>query len=72
MKKNRFLALLLVLSMLLALAACGGDPSADGTTAANTAASETREQPEEAETTAPQPAADAPEISGLTFEAAIP
>lgn len=72
MKKNRFLALLLVLSMLLALAACGGDPSADGTTAANTAASETREQPEEAETTAPQPAADAPEISGLTFEAETP
>lgn len=72
MKKNRFLALLLVLSMLLALAACGGDSSADGTTAANTAASETREQPEEAETTAPQPAADAPEISGLTFEAETP
>ena len=72
MKKNRFLALLLVLSMLLALAACGGDSSADGTTAANTAASETREQPEEAETTAPQSATDAPEISGLTFEAETP
>lgn len=68
MKHNRFLALLLVFSMLLALAACGGEPAADSTTVP---ASSMQEQVGETQDAA-QPSADAPEISGLTFEAETP
>ena len=68
MKHNRLLALLLVFSMLLTLAACGGEPAAGDATAP--AASEAQEQT--GETGTAQLPADAPEISGLTFEAETP
>ena len=69
MKKiNRMLALLLALSMLLALAGCGGNTAPAATDTPAQAGTETQAS-EIRQTESAQPEqADAPEISGLTFQ----
>ena len=67
MKRNRILAALLAIALLLPLAACGAKETAPAATAAPTEA-----QPEQAAAT-PRPGEEnAPRIEGLTYERTVP